>query len=697
MKRLICAFIALLISISFIHNVYADDPDPTDPPPYEPDPEISADWSQSGRYGDYIDITLRVKSGGTLSMSSGGLLLISGTIPEEVEAGDYTFTFAVPAGCSKTEYVIFSVTANKKTARATTIVTIYDTETEKQDPAAPIVQPVVENVSFEKSTVPKGEDFSLYADIIHDGGGTFTAATFSAFVNGVQVSRWYIGTIKPDVSFPRQELQIPGIKTAGNHKVTVYLEYKDGSSAKTVSNYAYITVKDDKGEDSPNGTLKIQNVIPPIKAPVGDYSEVKFSVTNPSENDVKGAEAFLYDASGKQLDSASVYLSEIKANSSEPCTMTIPVTGSEGVRNYTLSVVYKGADGQVKTVTAKFTVEAVAPKEDDPDKPEEAEKPANIKIQTVDAPNQIYSGAKTAIPYTLVNAGKGTAYNVEVYIINNTDGTEIARQYVGMIRSYESTAEAKIPVKFSEIGTYDLTFYAVCESADGGVIRVKEDFEQKVSHYRASIENVAGQEMIWNNTATIEFTVINAGSETMLNVNAYLTDAEGNEFSKIYIGNIEAGEKRERNRFRDVYIDSQGADSMEICINLTYENADGQEFPVTYTTSATFFNDMGGGDMWVDKGGEDFGGMPVEETPKKGIPIIFIIIGGVVVLAGIITVIVIVSKKKRKKSDDDDIDYFLSQLKLNTPQASPVSPVSPVSAVSVSANSPNSEETEYKR
>lgn len=615
----------------------------------------------------------------TLSVSPGGTELIKGGGGSATPGKMYDFMFCAPNGSPKINYISFTVNyavveyISEEEKNVVTGSKTYTVQVEVAYKDSEPIPPVLENVGFDKDVVEKGEAFSVFADVINDGPGGISDAVLTVRdAGGKQLARKYIGGVEENSSVKNAEIKIPGLNAEGTQTITVYLDYVNSKKrASSTNKSAGITVK---AVVESNGKLKIQNVTPPIKAGIDSYSKVFFTVTNPTADAVKGAEAFLYDDNDNVV--SSLYVNLVEANSSMPLELEFPVTGKPGSRVYRLTV----TDNRELTITSSFSFSAVSEEELD-----EQEKPANLKIQAVNAPSKIYAGVKTAVPFTLVNAGKGSAYNVEIYV-NDANGVEIARKYIGLIPA-SGTYEGEFKLKFDENDVYNLTFYAVCESASGAIQRVSEAFEQRVVAYRASIEDVTGYEWIYNGMGTIEFAVLNAGTDIMYNVNAELADTNGNVFGKTYVGTIAAGEKKERVRFRNVFIDSMGGDTMPLVINVTYENADMQEFPLSYSMTGTFYNDNMGGMVT-----EPYYGDPVimeGEEPKKGLPLIFIIAGGAVVLAGVVVVIVVVTKKKKKRSDDDDIDYFLSQLKLSAPPASPLPAAEP-------SYPSGSDETEFK-
>jgi len=624
----------------------------------------------------------------TLSVNSGGLKLISGSDGTATPGKMYAYTFSAPTDSPKMNYISFTVnydvveyySFDEDSPRVSGSKTVTVPVEVVRETDAP-VPPILENIGFDKEEVEVGEAFTVFADVINEGSGKISDAVLTLRdKNGKQIARKWIGGVDEDAAVLGAELKVSGLDTAGAQTVTVYLDYVDSKKKSAfISKNLSITVK---AASENNGKLKIQSVTPPIEAAIDDYTEVFFTVTNPTTSAVKNVEAYLYDENDNEI--TSLWIGTVDANTTMPLSMKFPIKGKAGSRTYRLTV----TNNKDITINSSFSFSAVAEEDMNTD-----EKPANLKIQAVNAPSKMYCGTRTSVPFTLVNAGKGTAYNVEVYVTDE-NGVELTRKYIGLIPP-SGSFDGEIKLKFDESDEYNLTFCAVCESFNGAVSSVSESFEQRVVTYRASIEDVTGYDWIYNGTATIEFAVLNAGTDTMYNVNAELTNENGDVFGKTFVGTIAAGEKKERVRFRNVYIDSMGESTMPLVINVTYENVEMQEFPLSYSMMGNFFFDMGGGGDFIKEPYPGEGEMLPEgmEEPKPGITTLFIIIGAAVLVVVIIVVIVVIAKKKKKRSDDDDIDYFLSQLKLSAPPAAPVAtntPTYPTSSVSDS-------ETELKR
>jgi hypothetical protein len=484
---------------------------------------------------------------------------------------------------------------------------------------------------------PSDADITGMIVFLYDGN----TLVDSRYISGV--------TANSPIAIP---ITFPVTGNAGSRTYRLVIDYFDNHGTEhNIESSFTINVKQSANQSA--GTIRLQNIMPPLKAELDTITTVPVALTNSSDDSVFGAELSIFDENNIRL--FSLFISEIIPNSTHHETLSFYVTGRTGSRNYELEIYYN----DIKTRTP-FSLTAVA------EGSETDERPADIRIQSIDIPSQIFTGVRTNIPFTLANAGRGTAYSVEIFVIDQY-GNEVAREFVGSIPP-QGSREGIFPLRFNSPDSLNLTFYAVAENADESFSQTSRAFELRVADYRVSITDVAGYEWIWNNMTTIEFVVINSGNEAMLNVSAELADAEGNVFRQIYIGNIPPNDKTSRERFRDVFIWDNGAGFMELFINITYENADLQEFSISHSLSATFMSD-GGWDMppdWDDDRDNPWGDF--EEEAGNVWTVVLVIGISALVIGGIVTLIV-VKKKRKTRDEDDDIDYFLSQMKMDNSPA----------------------------
>jgi hypothetical protein len=561
-------------------------------------------------------------------------------------------TLTIP-GISETGDRQLTVTLSYRGAGGASLSTSRSITVRSGNPV--VAQPTLENLMIVDNEVFAGRAFDINADIF-PGSDRITGAVLTVNIGSAQLTRRFIGTIEAGV-MSDNTLRIPGIDTVGNQTLTVMLTYRDRSGADMATSKSITArVLEPNGEQA--GMLRIQNISAPIRTEVDTHANVSFTLTNPTPIAITGAEAFLYDDSGTLL--TSVYIVASNANSTDTISLSFPVTGRTGLRSYSLVINYKNAENASKTISGDFSITVLHAGEASAD-----ERPSSLRIQRINAPAQMFTGVRTNIPFTLVNAGRGMAYNVEVYILNEF-GEEIAREYVGAIPAMGSI-DGNIPLRFNQPDTYNLTFIAVSENSDETLSQISRNFEQRAVDYRVTITDLGGHDWIWNNMTTIEFGVINGGSEIMLNTTAQLINIEnGTVFAETYIGTINPGEKKERVRFRDVYIWDDGMGFMEMAISLTYENAEMQEFPVSHPFFANFYSDGGWDDPWVGPPGDWDEPWEFEEEDGGSVWLVVLIVSiSVLVIGGTVTIIV-VSKKRKVRDEDDDIDYFLSQMKMDS-------------------------------
>ncbi|MCL2077678.1 MAG: hypothetical protein FWH08_04645 [Oscillospiraceae bacterium] len=492
----------------------------------------------------------------------------------------------------------------------------------------------------------------------------------SAFVGTIEAQDSKDGTIK--YVFPT---------SGGNYLIRVTYENAMGRRLTTERRFTPVfeTVVDD------SGTLRIQSIVPPFEELIRTTTEVKFWLTNPSANKIKGAEVFLYDEKGRELN--SVYISEMEANSTKEESLTFFTAATEGVYSYTLRLNYRNADGEANNIRKSFAVNVVTEKAD-----EENSNPSNIRIQKIDAPAVIYAGVSTKVPVTLVNSGKGNAHNVELYIVDS-EGNEVVREFIGNIPTSESVTE-EIRLKFDVAREVSLTMYVEFENGDQSTGMSQRSFSQMVMDYRASVTDISGYE--WGieagSPATIEFSVLNNGSEKLSNVNAVLRDGDGNMLAESFIGVIEPSSKKERQRFRNVIFSEPGAADLSIVI--TYENDDMMQFSFSSSFSAVI------NEPWVPEPSPENGDSPEGERGEGeevsgeggGIPWwVWALIGGGVGTAGIV-VLVIFLKKRAHKRESDEMEHFI-KLMAGEATASdiPAEPVGYKPAVDNSTESPDNE------
>ena len=479
------------------------------------------------------------------------------------------------------------------------------------------------------------------------------------------------GTLNPGDGFGSdiEKINIPAFATTGNKNLTLRISYTEGGVAKSVQRNFTLAVAAEGGD---GGALKFQNITPPLEVLVRSRESVSFFLTNATDTAIRGAEAFLLDSRGTEVD--SVFISKIDANTSQAEELSFVAGASTGVLSYTIRVIYKDANGVSHTLNRAFSVNAVSEKTEDP----AAGRPASMRIQKIGNPAIMYSSVDTDIPYTLVNAGKGTAFNVEVYI-TDADGNEIVREYIGNIGASE-VSEGKIKVRFDLVEEYELYLYVVYENANETENTIKRSFNQTVVEYRASVTDMAGFDWLMpGEMANIEFSVLNNGTETLRNVTAELKDSDGNVMSEIFVGTIEPGTKKERLRFRNVMFLEAGHQEMTIMV--TYENESMRQFKFSNTFNAMiqdmsmFFPGGKGDDMFERPGwGDDGMFADTEESGKKIAWWVLLLIGCGIGIPGL-TVLFIFLRKRAVEKEGEEMERYVQMLAGGGVQPIPEQPV----------------------
>lgn len=456
------------------------------------------------------------------------------------------------------------------------------------------------------------------------------------------------------------------MKKAGTQKLTLDVKYStSGYEEKTSSQQFSVTVK--TGDSLPKTPVKIQSIDIPTDATKNARVAIPFSLTNPQLTPITGVEAFLYDESGNQLD--SLYVSKVDAQTSSPLELSASFSQNANNR-LTLKIVYFDENSNRQEISTVFYLET---KEKSA---EGATEPANLKIQKIDAPAQIYTNMKTKLPFTLVNAGKGTAYNIEVYITAE-DGTELAREYIGNLAAATPTTDASIEIKFTEVSFYNLTLNVSYNNYDDSTGRASKAFEQNVVQYRLTVQDINGLDwMMLDQQVQVEFSLMNSGSMVLNNTTAYLVDAEGTEYANTFIGVVEASTKKERQKLK--FTPMTGVvepGTKQLFIKITYENSDAQIFeymsdPKDATIEQAYYPEF---PVEPIEPGESMASTTAD-SGSGTITLIMWIAIPLLVIAGIVVTIIVVKKKKKKKDNDDDMDFFMTQMnsmQLNQEPAAP--------------------------
>lgn len=501
-------------------------------------------------------------------------------------------------------------------------------------------------------------DNQITFNLINTGNEDYLDVQAGLYLNGSLLATNYIGSAAAHASTAGTlTFHLNNVK---KYELVFKLTYTNSAGTALEISRAISITGTSETVAAQTGGLKIQSIDAPVYAQKDAKTDISFSVTNPTSAAVTGAEAYIYDADGNAVD--SIYISSLEANSSTPLTMSITPT-AVGKSSYKLCVYYLDGSNSKQTISQNFstTVKTEVGTGD------AAEKPASLKVASVDAPAVIYTNVKTAIPFAVVNAGKGTAYNVEVYVVDE-NGTEIARDYIGSISS-STKQEGSIKLKFTEAASHTLKLCFSYENFDETAGSASKEFDGRVADYRISITDFNDIGFaVEGEPTTLTFSVSNMGAMDLLNTNATLSDENGNLLATSFVGTIGANTKSENLKFKKV---SLPAGSYNIIITLDYENSDGEAFSAV--SAPVFANVMtydeaygGGGGVIIDDPSfstddpnvsYDEYGNPIE--PSTGVPFwgwILISVGAAAVIA--VVVIIVVKHKKKASDENDDMEYF---------------------------------------
>ncbi len=141
------------------------------------------------------------------------------------------------------------------------------------------------------------------------------------------------------------------------------------------------------------------------------------------------------------------------------------------------------------------------------------------------------------------------------------------------------------------------------------------------------------------------FTVINSGKSAVSNGRIKLTDAQGNELSSAYIGNIQAGEQFTSNYTLPVTFTSDGTQKLTLVFD--YENENGDPGSVSREFSVTVKQEE---DPYADLAAENDA-----QTTGENDYTLFYLLGGIAALIVIIVVAVVVKKRRKAKKNGEEL------------------------------------------
>lgn len=542
------------------------------------------------------------------------------------------------------------------------------------------LEPIKSNLSVKNIVCPAnvviGDTNTLSFNIINNNASSFVSAEVTLMEGNVHYGYAFIGDIAANSSTPATlTFKCLNNKT---YSFIASITYKDANNKSYTLPFSLNVTASSQTLGAETGSVKIQHVSSLIYSTKDVANTVTVNITNPTSTDVTGAEAYLYDENGNLID--SVFVSTLTANTQTPAEMSYTPT-TDGKHTYKVIIYYLDSAKKKQTLSSTFTTTVKAE-----GAATEDGKPSNMKIATISNPSRIYTNVKTAVPYVIVNGGKGAAYNVEVYV-TDSNGNELSRDYIGTVDA-SAKFEGETKIKFDASGEYELVLNVYYENFDDSKGAVTKSFTQSVADYRVTVGELSGYEwLVENEQATLTFSVQNLGALDLLNATANLVDQNGNTLGSCFIGVVSANSKSENLKFKKLFFTQ---DTTELSIQLSYENEGGEIFSAMsetpfYVTVMSYDDVYGGGGMDVpdygmdedgnqilgfdDAGnaiiGYDDMGNPIlsgQSASEGGFPVwawILIGVGAAVVVA--VVVIVIVKKKKKKSDDNDDMEYFYAQ------------------------------------
>ena len=264
----------------------------------------------------------------------------------------------------------------------------------------------------------------------------------------------------------------------------------------------------------------------------------------------------------------------------------------------------------------------------------------------------------------------GDVFDLDVTLKNNSKSTAVRNVIVKLsggeafvpaegtdtssIDKISSTA--KISQKFkcqnsASSGVYPITLSVTYEYFEAGE-RVSQSAELSVSIPVVQPEKIefgtlslADSTVSVNEEQDCDFTVINSGKSAVSNGRIKLTDAQGNELSSAYIGNIQAGEQFTSNYTLPVTFTSDGTQKLTLVFD--YENENGDPGSVSREFSVTVKQEE---DPYADLAAENDA-----QTTGENDYTLFYLLGGIAALIVIIVVAVVVKKRRKAKKNGEEL------------------------------------------
>ena len=197
-------------------------------------------------------------------------------------------------------------------------------------------------------------------------------------------------------------------------------------------------------------------------------------------------------------------------------------------------------------------------------------------------------------------------------------------------------------------GVYPVALSATYVYFDGGE-KVSQSAELSMSVRVQQPESVAfgqialsGQSVPVNQEQDCAFSVINSGKSAIANGWVKLLDADGNELTSAYIGNIEAGGQFASNYTLPVTFKQAGAQNLTLVFD--YENDAGEPKSVSKDFSVTAQQQE---DPYAELQAQN------EVTQGEGDYTLFYLIGAVLAVVILVVVLLVVKRRKSKKGGEE--------------------------------------------
>lgn len=396
----------------------------------------------------------------------------------------------------------------------------------------------------------------------------------------------------------------------------------------------------DKGSVSPGGTIRLDFTLKNTSRDI-DIRNVNIRLS--------GGEALIVNSGND-----SVYIDRINKNATASFSKTFYCSpqAESGVYPVGLSASFEYFDGGEKlsgTSEINYSVKVSASQQSTSFTPQ-------LLISDFSfGGDSVNGGDVFDLDVTLKNNSKSTAVrNVIVKLSGGEAFVPAEGTDTSSIDKISSTA--KISQKFkcqnsASSGVYPITLSVTYEYFEAGE-RVSQSAELSVSIPVVQPEKIEfGTLSLADSTVSVNeeqdcaFTVINSGKSAVSNGRIKLTDAQENELSSAYIGNIQAGEQFTSNYTLPVTFTSDGTQKLTLVFD--YENENGDPGSVSREFSVTVKQEE---DPYADLAAENDA-----QTTGENDYTLFYLLGGIAALIVIIVVAVVVKKRRKAKKNGEEL------------------------------------------